>query len=267
MTSQNITIDHGHLLICDTSKLTSDSNPEITETIMQTEAKKNLIQFYSELFTMLRKQQGEDDQDRDYDKEPDELVLPKPILALPRALPIPKQKPLTRWEKYMKEKGIQKRKRSRMVYSELAGDWVPRWGKGSIKQIEKKANWAMEDDGSGIDPFTVKENKKLLAKTKQEKRELKNQINAMAENKVVPKKGKKLQKEINRLDEDKKQLSKRLEQVQKSTRSMGHFDKKLKNEKELNIIKKKKVSTDVLLNRKHERSRDKMIMESVLNKK
>jgi hypothetical protein len=48
---------------------------------------------------------------------------------------------------------------------------------------------------------------------------------------------------------------------------MGHFDKKVKNEKELNIIKKKKVDTDVLLNRKHERSRDKAIMESILNKK
>ena len=81
------------------------------------------------------------------------------------------------------------------------------------------------------------------------------------------KKQMKLQKEINKLDEDKKTLNKRLEQVQKSTRSMGHFDKKVKNEKELNLIKKKKVSTDVLLNRKHERNRDKMIMESILNKK
>ena len=51
----------------------------------------------------------------------------------------------------------------------------------------------------------------------------------------------KAQKEIERLNEDKKNLGRRLEQVQKSTRSMGNFDKKLKNEKEINLLKKKRV--------------------------
>ena len=47
-----------------------------------------------------------------------------------------------------------------MVYSELAKDWVPRWGKGSAKKIEEQANWAIEDDGSGINPFAKKKAEK-----------------------------------------------------------------------------------------------------------
>ena len=273
-TMNNLTIDYGHFLIQDTSHLTTPSNPDLTETTIVNHAKNNYIQFTKGLFEMLKSQQGQDDESRDYDKAPDDVTLPKPILVLPRYLPIPKEKPLTKWEKYRKEKGIQNKKRSRMVYSELAKDWVPRWGKGSAKKIEEQANWAIEDDGSGINPFAKKKAEKNLAKAKQEKKEMKNKLNAIKDqkndNKPISKKQKKqmkLQKEINKLDEDKKTLNKRLEQVQKSTRSMGHFDKKVKNEKELNLIKKKKVSTDVLLNRKHERNRDKMIMESILNKK
>lgn len=271
----NVAIDHGHFLVQDTSLLTTDTIPEVTESVITAHAKNNLILFFKDLFAMQKQQQGQDDEDRDYDKAPDEITLPKPLLTLPRALPIPKEKPLTKWEKYRKEKGIEKKKRSRMVYSEIAQDWVPRWGKGSAKKIEEEVNWAKEDDGSGIDPFAKSKQEKALAKAKQERKEIKNQINAIKEqknkdNKPISKKQRKqakIQKEINKLDEDKKNLSKRLEQVQQSTRSRGHFDKKVKNEKELNLIKKKRVDTEVLLNRKKERSRDKMIMESILNKK
>ena len=87
--------------------------------------------------------------------------------------------------------------------------------------------------------------------------------------KLVEKKKKKLkaEKEIKRLEQDKKNLGRRLEQIQKSTRSMGRYDKKLKNEKELNMIKKKRVDKDILQSRKKEKSRDKMIMDGILNSK
>ena len=138
-TTNNLTIDYGHFLIQDTSHLTTPSNPDLTETTIVNHAKNNYIQFTKGLFEMLKSQQGQDDESRDYDKAPDDVTLPKPILVLPRYLPIPKEKPLTKWEKYRKEKGIQNKKRSRMVYSELAKDWVPRWGKGSAKKIEEQA--------------------------------------------------------------------------------------------------------------------------------
>ncbi|XP_065844220.1 uncharacterized protein [Oscarella lobularis] len=54
--------------------------------------------------------------------------LPKPSIAVPREKPVPKPAPPTKWEQYAKLKGIQKKKRSRMVFDEASKDWKPRWG-------------------------------------------------------------------------------------------------------------------------------------------
>ena len=62
-----------------------------------------------------------------------------------------------------------------MVYSEEIGDWVPRWGKGSIKKIQDEMNWAMEEKEPGVNPFEQKSNEKQLAKAKQLKRQMKNE--------------------------------------------------------------------------------------------
>ena len=45
---------------------------------------------------------------------------------------------------------------------------------------------------------------------------------------------------------------------------MGNFDKKLKNEKEINLIKKKRVSKDILTDKNKEKSRDKRILDNIL---
>jgi len=61
-------------------------------------------------------------------------------------------------------------KRSRMVFDEITNDWVPRWGKGSIKKIQDKANIIMEEKPkhteAGMDPFTYKKNEKKMEKEK-----------------------------------------------------------------------------------------------------
>ena len=291
---ENIFFDTRRLVIIDSNNILNPKNneKELTETIMINKAKQNYIDFASSLFDILNKQQGEEKEDLDYDKAPDELTLPENIITLPRSLPIPIPKPPTKWEKYKMEKGITQRKRSRMVYSEEVGDWVPRWGKGSIKQIQDSMNWVMEDKEAGVNPFEQKSNEKLIAKAKQKKRQLKNeefakkylaekkgisnQINNNESEKISePKqhiskkmrKAFKAQKEIQRLNEDKKNLGKRLEQVQKSTRSMGNFDKKLKNEKEINLLKKKRVSRDILIDKSKEKSRDQRILDNILKNK
>ena len=288
---ENIFFDTRRLVIIDSNNILNSKNneKELTETIMLNKAKQNYIDFASSLFDILNKQQGEEKEDLDYDKAPDELTLPENIITLPRSLPIPIPKPPTKWEKYKMEKGITQRKRSRMVYSEEVGDWVPRWGKGSIKHIQDSMNWVMEDKEEGVNPFEQKSNEKQLAKAKQMKRQIKNeefakkylaekkgnsnQINNNGnDNNSVPKqhiskkmrKAFKAQKEIQRLNEDKKNLGKRLEQVQKSTRSMGNFDKKLKNEKEINFLKKKRVNKDILHDKNKEKSRDKRILDNIL---
>ena len=291
---ENIFFDTRRLVIIDSNNILNPKNneKELTETIMINKAKQNYIDFASSLFDILNKQQGEEKEDLDYDKAPDELTLPENIITLPRSLPIPIPKPPTKWEKYKMEKGITQRKRSRMVYSEEVGDWVPRWGKGSIKHIQDSMNWVMEDKEEGVNPFEQKSNEKQLAKAKQMKRQIKNeefakkylaekkgnsnQINNNGnDNNSVPKqhiskkmrKAFKAQKEIQRLNEDKKNLGKRLEQVQKSTRSMGNFDKKLKNEKEINLLKKKRVSKDILIDKSKEKSRDQRILDNILKNK
>ena len=287
---ENIFFDTRRLVIIDSNNILNAKNneKELTETIMINKAKQNYIDFASSLFDIMNKQQGEEKEDLDYDKAPDEITLPEPIITLPRSLPIPIQKPPTKWEKYKMEKGITQRKRSRMVYSEEVGDWVPRWGKGSIKHIQNSMNWVMEEKEPGVNPFEQKSNEKNIAKAKQMKRQIKNEeyakkfldkkrgINTNNDNnessqpkqKISKKMRKafKAQKEIERLNEDKKNLGRRLEQVQKSTRSMGNFDKKLKNEKEINLLKKKRVGKDILQDKSKEKSRDKRIFDNILKK-
>ena len=46
------------------------------------------------------------------------IKLPAPTTKLPRAKPVPKAKQLTKWEKYAKEKGITKRKKSNVEWDE-----------------------------------------------------------------------------------------------------------------------------------------------------
>lgn len=69
------------------------------------------------------------------------------------------------------EKGIQaKGKRSRLVFDPITNDWVPRHGMGSIKKIEDKYNWVMEEKQkhveAGLDPFTYKKNEKKIEREK-----------------------------------------------------------------------------------------------------
>lgn len=46
------------------------------------------------------------------------IKLPAATTRLPRAKPAPKEKQLTKWEKYAKEKGITKRKKSKATWDE-----------------------------------------------------------------------------------------------------------------------------------------------------
>jgi hypothetical protein len=60
---------------------------------------------------------------------------------------IPKPKAPTKWEQFAKVKGINKKKRSRMVFDDEAQAWKPRYGYKRIGDAE--AEWVMEDKGVG----------------------------------------------------------------------------------------------------------------------
>jgi regulator of ribosome biosynthesis len=124
----NKAFDLGHLLVNDSQPF---ETPTIHEEDINERAIGNLKSIYGELFKLCDSQKGKEDKTRDFDKAVDNVTLPKPTTILPRAKPVPKAKPLTRWERYRVEKGMAPaKKKSRMVFSELAQDWVPRWGKG-----------------------------------------------------------------------------------------------------------------------------------------
>ena len=136
----------------------------------------------------------------------------------------------------------------------------------STKQIEDQANWAIEekpgDNFGGDDPFTLRNREKKFQKAKQNKKELKNKLSAK-EQKDLKTNNKNHQKN-QRLNNEKSLLNKTLEVAQKSTVSMGNFDKKLKNEPEIKKVKKK--VNPSLYNTKSEKERDKKILKSILEK-
>ena len=155
-------------------------------------------------------------------------------------------------------------------------------------------------DMEGKNPFTLRKQAKKLVGLKEKRKELSNfdnaekekvqkskelkeknsepQLQANREQKIAKnaenkEKGKKNEiksfKKVKnqRLEKDKKGLSSQLENIQKSTASMGKFDKKLKNEKQLNPLKKNKISHEILLNRKSERDRDRKILDNIVGNK
>jgi len=74
-------------------------------------------------------------------------------VALPRALPPPPPKQETKWEKFAKAKGISlnKEKRSRKVFDEATGEWMYRTG--YEKANSKEQNWPIVEVGANDDPF------------------------------------------------------------------------------------------------------------------
>merc|ERR1711872_1125650 len=69
--------------------------------------------------------------------------FPPPTYKLPREKPVPKPKAMTKWEKYAKEKGIEKKKKKdRLVWDDVVQKWVPQFGYKKA-QIEAEKNWAI----------------------------------------------------------------------------------------------------------------------------
>lgn len=153
------------------------------------------------------------------------------IFRLPRTKPVPKQVAKTRWEKFMQEKGVEKRKRSRLVFDEGTGDWLPRWGYKSAKNAMGKSNeWAHEvKDGENPfeNPFEKKRAEHKLLTARQKMREVRNKVEQLggklrASTPDLAKKG-----EVKRGKEGLREAVKR---AQASSASMGKFDRSAPNE-------------------------------------
>jgi len=102
--------------------------------------------------------------------------LPRFSSLLPREKPLPKPKPLTKWEKFARAKGINKKKKDRLVFDEERQEWVPRWGfKGANKDIEDQ--WLVEVPNTADDDFRPDREAARERKERRQKNEAQHQRN------------------------------------------------------------------------------------------
>eukprot|EP01018_Ginkgo_biloba_P005938 Gb_41748 [translate_table: standard] len=109
------------------------------------------------------------------DREGPLVQLPPPTTQIPREKHLPRSKAPTKWELFAQKKGIKKRKRSKTVYDDQAGEWKRRYGykragdDNNIPIIEAKPS-----DEPGEDPFNCKRAEKKRRVEKHDNNRLEN---------------------------------------------------------------------------------------------
>ncbi|KAI8811831.1 Rrs1 protein-like protein [Cladochytrium replicatum] len=160
--------------------------------------------------------------------------LPAPTIVIPRAKPLPSKKPLTRWEKFAKAKGIQKKRKSRVEFDEETGNYTPRYGyKGAD---DKLMDWAIEvkpGDDPMEDPYAAnrKAKSERVAKNRKQKDRNMRDAGIIGTAPVIPTKA---------FDERKSLVKKKLLVSKVSTASMGKFDRQIEGDEKLKTGKRRK---------------------------
>jgi len=157
--------------------------------------------------------------------------LPYPTTPIPREKPIPQPKPPTKWEKFAKDKGIQKqKKRSRLSYDDASGEYKPRYGRGRAADPVADS-WVLDDkphqlqEAGASDPFEMAQMKKKESRQKQQKKEVLNKKRQQAAISNPVTLSLNTQEKV-----PKASLQTAIAIAQKSTASMGKFDKAHKDE-------------------------------------
>ncbi|KAI8819217.1 ribosome biogenesis regulatory protein-domain-containing protein [Fimicolochytrium jonesii] len=156
--------------------------------------------------------------------------LPPGTTILPRAKPIPKDKPMTRWEKFAKAKGIQKTTRKKMNYDEASGEYKARWGYKGTNTAED--DWIKEVPHNA-DPMEDQYEKAREEKTERVNKN-KQQQRRNAEEHAAVSAGK------NPREVRKAEVTKKILESKGATASMGRFDKSLRNEDAVKVKRGKR---------------------------
>jgi regulator of ribosome biosynthesis len=271
-TETNLTYDLGILTLFDSNPLKFKcdlTNPKLPK-LLEEQSIQNIKRLAHSLYALkVQKDQKleaipDEHQVIDFGESKFDVKLPQVKTAFPRHKKIPEQKALTKWERFAKEKGIQKVKRSRMVFDEITKSYVPRWGPGSIKKIQASTDIirpVKPGENPNEDPFEKKSKTQQLQREKQKYSELRNKMEAkgLLRKDDVPQ----TMKQMNHKNRDKKATKKALEIAQNSTASMGMFDKKSHKE-EPEIRKKRKNVATHFGSAKEENRRDLDILEQVV---
>lgn len=194
------------------------------------------------------------------------VELPDGGTKLPREKRVPEVRGETKWEKYMKDKGMNKKKRERLVFDEESGEYLPRYGGRSRRNKDKE--WIVEDKGDvgfGEDPFAKRKTEKKLKVKDNLKKKEKNlkrwesvrgpkgnrKLFPLSGLEGVGKNGKR------RKFVPKERLKDSISVLQKSTASAGKFDEKVKGEPKKAVRGKKRKFDPVAvssLNKEKERA-------------
>ena len=190
-------------------------------------------------------------------------ILPKPmvdsVINLPRELPPPAPKVDTRWEQFAKERGIQNRKRDRKVWDEATQSWMYRHG---YQKANGQEEWPIMEVKRNDDPFEDPWEKAREAKKSRVDKNMEAKLRNQERGGLVPRgtaskvlktvqaaraSGKHVIKQeqsilvpsagvpidMNKKSQRGKELTKKaLAATQRSTASLGKFDKMLEGEPE-----------------------------------
>ncbi|KAG0150365.1 hypothetical protein CROQUDRAFT_38483 [Cronartium quercuum f. sp. fusiforme G11] len=189
-----------------------------------------------------------------------------PSTILPRAKPLPKPAPLTKWQKFANDKGIApKAQRDKVVFDEEKQEWVNKWGwKGKNK--DEETAWIREvkageaDEEGGLERNKGKRARKERT-LKNEKQRLKNVQRANAEiaktttttilataNRSSTTISNKADARLAKREEQasrKGELQGLIQSTKKSTASLGKFDKKFASEPKPKGMKRKFEPTEL----------------------
>ncbi|XP_057680828.1 ribosome biogenesis regulatory protein homolog [Corythoichthys intestinalis] len=155
--------DLGNLLACDKNRVERRNLAEEKDEFLRSLARDNTQLLINELWKLPTERL----------QEAVVAKLPEPTTSLPREKPPPKPKPPTKWEQFAKLKGIQKKKKTNLVWDETAKEWRRRWGYKRAKDDTKE--WLIEV------PETADPNEDQFAKRVAAKKErvAKNEFNRL----------------------------------------------------------------------------------------
>lgn len=227
----NLTYCLAHLAAFDISPLHPKAN-------IHTQTRDNVQLLVNKIFSLSREES---------DEGPTALIPREDGFRLPRQRPVPKVKPETRWEKFMKERRMEKRKRSQMVFDEVSGDWKRRWGYKSVKASEDRANGILEvKDGQDSygNLFEARSAEKKLGMAKQKMREVRNRVEAAGGRlkAAAPDLEQGMRSRAESAKRGAAGLKEALKRAQVSSASFGKFDRVAPNEATNLQPKRRKVS-------------------------
>lgn len=144
---------------------------------------------------------------------------------LPREKPLPKPKPPTKWQQFVRSKGIPLRSKEKKIWDKELKRWVPRYGSKKVL-ADREKNWVREV------PANVDPNTDMFAKAAESKREriAKNELNRLRNIKRsnrVPTVGI-TPKDISKRDTT--QLGDAAALARRSTASLGRFSRQLSDD-------------------------------------